>query len=177
MVEGKQGRIAIKNRRKILLVDMADVIAIEARGNYALLHRPSGSLRLRESFSVVEEKLNSYGFLPPPEIHAVRTLWRLHQQHVRDAGRCIQQMQKALIQMNVQLHIALSDISGVSGQAIIRALLKRERDAKVLATLRVRRCQASEEEIVQSLRGNSTHRQNRQSATRGSGTRGGRKNA
>jgi transposase len=104
-------------------------------------------------------KLHTYGllrpcFLPPPEIHTVRTLWRLHLQHVRDAGRCIQQMQKALIQMNVQLHIALSDISGVSGQAIIRALLAGERDAKALAKLRDYRCQASEEEIVQSLQGN-----------------------
>jgi transposase len=104
-------------------------------------------------------KLHTYGllrpcFLPPPEIHAVRTLWRLRSQHVRDAGRCIQRMQKAMIQMNVQLHNALSDISGVSGQAIIRAVLKGERDAKVLAKLRDPRCQASEEEIVQSLQGN-----------------------
>ena len=104
-------------------------------------------------------KLHTYGllrpcFLPPPEIHAVRTLWRLHIQHVRDAGRCIQQMQKALIQMNVQLHNVLSDISGVSGQAIIRALLKGERNARVLAKLRDRRCEASEEEIMQSLQGN-----------------------
>ena len=45
-------------------------------------------------------------------------------------------------------------ISGVSGQAIIRALLKGERDAKVLAKLRDPRCEASEEEIVQSLQGN-----------------------
>jgi len=104
-------------------------------------------------------KLHTYGllrpcFLPPPEIHAARTLWRLHIQHVRDAGRCIQRMQKALIQMNVQLHNALSDISGVSGQTIIRAVLKGERDAKVLAKLRDHRCQASEEEIMQSLQGN-----------------------
>ena len=104
-------------------------------------------------------KLHTYGllrpcFLPPPEIHAVRTLWRLRMQHVRDAARCIQRMQKAMIQMNVQLHNALSDISGVSGQAIIRAVLKGERDAKVLAKLRDPRCQASEEEIVQSLQGN-----------------------
>jgi transposase len=104
-------------------------------------------------------KLHSYGllrpcFLPPPKIQAVRTLWRLRSQHVREAGRCIQQMQKALIQMNVQLHIVLSDIRGVSGQAIIRALLTGEREAKVLAGLRDPRCQASEEEIVQSLQGN-----------------------
>jgi transposase len=104
-------------------------------------------------------KLHTYGllrpcFLPPPAIHAVRTLWRLRMQHVRDAARCIQRMQKALIQMNVQLHNALSDISGVSGQAIICAVLKGERDPKVLAKLRDPRCQASEEEIVQSLQGN-----------------------
>jgi transposase len=104
-------------------------------------------------------KLHTYGllrpcFLPPLEMHAVRTLWRLRIQHVRDAGRCIQRMQKAMIQMNVQLHIALSDISGISGQAIIRALLAGERDPKVLAKLRDPRCQASEEEIVQSLQGN-----------------------
>jgi hypothetical protein len=48
----------------------------------------------------------------------------------------------------------LSDLSGVSGQAIIRALLAGERDAKVLAQLRDSRCQASEEEMVQSLQGN-----------------------
>jgi transposase len=104
-------------------------------------------------------KLHTYGllracFLPAPEIHAVRTMWRLRDQHVKDAGRCIQHMQKALIEMNVQLHIALSDISGVSGQAIIRALLAGQRDPKALAALRDGRCQASEEEIAHSLQGN-----------------------
>jgi transposase len=53
-------------------------------------------------------KLHTYGllrscFLPAPEIHGVRTVWRLRDQHVKDAGRCIQHMQKALIEMNVQL--------------------------------------------------------------------------
>ena len=48
-------------------------------------------------------------FLPAPEIHGVRTIWRLRDQHVKDAGRCIQHMQKTLIEMNVQLHIAISD--------------------------------------------------------------------
>jgi transposase len=104
-------------------------------------------------------KLHTYGllracFLPAPEIHGVRTMWRLRDQHVKDAGRCIQHMQKALIEMNVQLHIALSDISGVSGQAIIRALLGGQRDPKALAALRNPRCQASEAEILHSLQGN-----------------------
>jgi transposase len=92
-------------------------------------------------------------FLPAPEIHGIRTMWRLRDQHVKDAARCIQHMQKSLIAMNVQLHNALSDISGTSGQAIIRALLAGQRDAKTLAALRDPRCMASEEEIVHSLQG------------------------
>jgi transposase len=104
-------------------------------------------------------RLHTYGmlrscFLPGPEIHGVRTMWRLRDQHVKDAGRCVQHMQKALIEMNVQLHIALSDISGTSGQAIIRALLAGQRDPGALAALRHPRCMASEEELVHSLQGN-----------------------
>ena len=90
-------------------------------------------------------KLHRFGlllscFLPAPEIHALRTVWRLRIQHVRDAGRCIQHMHDALIEMNVQLHVALSDISGVSGQTIIRALLAGERDPQKLTALRDPRC-------------------------------------
>ena len=103
-------------------------------------------------------RLHTYGllracFLPAPEIHGIRTVWRLRDQHVKDSGRCIQHMQKSLIAMNVQLHNALSDIGGTSGQAIIRALLAGQRDPKTLAALRDRRCMASEEEIVHSLQG------------------------
>jgi len=104
-------------------------------------------------------KLHTYGllrscFLPAPEIHGVRTVWRLRDQHVKDAGRCVQHMQKALIQMNVQLHIAISDLSGVTGQAIIRAILSGQRDPRALAALRHWRIQATEEEIIHSLQGN-----------------------
>ena len=104
-------------------------------------------------------KLHTYGllrscFLPAPEIHRVRTLWRLRDQHIKDAGRCIQHMQKALIEMNVQLHIAISDLSGVTRQAIIRALLSGQRDPRKLAALRHWRIQATEEEIIHSPQGN-----------------------
>src|ERR1700729_2315001 len=70
--------------------------------------------------------------------------------HVRDAGRLHPADAKVLIQMqmqmqiNVQLQIALSDIRGVRGQAILRALLAGERDPKTLAKLRDPRCQANE---------------------------------
>jgi transposase len=104
-------------------------------------------------------KLHTYGllrrcFLPPEEIRRVRTMWRLRDQHVKEAGRCVQHMQRALTEMNVQLHNAISDLSGVTGLAIVRAILSGERDAVQLAALRDRRIQASEEEMVQSLRGN-----------------------
>jgi hypothetical protein len=72
---------------------------------------------------------------------------------VAEAGRAIQHMQKALTTMNVQLANTISDISGESGQAIIRALLKGERDPYKLAKLKDYRVRASEEEIARSLEG------------------------
>jgi hypothetical protein len=75
-------------------------------------------------------KLHTYGLLrnsfrPPEQIRAVRTIWRLRDRNVRDAGREVQHMQKAMTTMNVQLANVLSDVAGVSGQAIIRAILAR----------------------------------------------------
>jgi transposase len=104
-------------------------------------------------------KLQTYGLLrnsfrPPEEIRRLRTVWRLRERHVQEAGRTIQHMQKALTAMNVQLAKTLSDISGVTGQAILRAILKGERDPYQLARLRDYRVQASEEEIARSLEGN-----------------------
>jgi len=104
-------------------------------------------------------KLHTYGLLrdsfrPPEEIRGVRTVWRLRDQHVKEAGRCVQHMQKALTKMNVQLANVISDVSGATGQAIIGAILGGERDPYALAALRDRRIQASEEEIARSLEGN-----------------------
>jgi transposase len=103
-------------------------------------------------------KLHTYGLLrnsfrPPEEVRGVRTLWRHRERLVGDAGRAIQQMQKALLIMNIQLPHTISDVSGVTGMAIIRAILQGERDPRKLAQLRDRRIKASEEEIVQSLQG------------------------
>lgn len=104
-------------------------------------------------------KLQTYGLLrnsfrPSEEIRRLRTVWRLRDRHVQEAGRAIQHMQKALTTMNVQLANTVSDISGVSGQAIIRAILQGERDPYKLARLRDYRVRASEEEIARSLEGN-----------------------
>jgi len=104
-------------------------------------------------------KLHTYGLLrnsfrPPADIRPIRAIWRLHDRHVRDAGRSIQHMQKALTSMNVQLANAISDIGGVSGQAIIRAMLAGERDCWKLAALREPGVKASAEEVARSLEGN-----------------------
>jgi transposase len=104
-------------------------------------------------------KLHVYGLLknsfrPEEEIYVMRTYWRQRQQHIGDASRCIQRMQKVLTQMNVQLANVISDISGETGQAILRAILKGERDARKLGQLRDARIKASEAAVAASLEGN-----------------------
>ncbi len=63
VVAGKSSRIAIRAKGKVLFIDAADVIAVEARGNYVLLLHTSSSHMLRESISTMEEKLNLHGFV------------------------------------------------------------------------------------------------------------------
>lgn len=70
------------------------------------------------------------------------------------AATCIQHMQKALIEMNVHRATVLSDLSGTTGLAIVRALLRGERDPVRLVELRDPRIQASPEQIIRSLEGN-----------------------
>jgi transposase len=103
-------------------------------------------------------KLHTYGLLrnsfrPAQEIRTMRTYWRQRNDLVRSAGRHIQRIQKALTQMNIQLANVLSDVSGVTGQAIIKAILGGERDPHQLAALRDPRVQASVEEVACSLEG------------------------
>ena len=104
-------------------------------------------------------KLHTYGLLrnsfrPSQEIRTMRTYWRQRNDLIQSAGRHILRIQKALTQMNIQLANVLSDVSGVTGQAIIKAILAGERDPHTLAALRDCRVQASEEQIAQSLEGN-----------------------
>ena len=84
----------------------------------------------------------------------MRTYWRQRNDLVQSAGRHILRMQKALTQMNLQLANVLSDISGATGQAIIKAILAGERNPHKLAEFRDPRVKASEEQIARSLEGN-----------------------
>jgi transposase len=92
-------------------------------------------------------------FRPSQEIRTMRTYWRQRNDLVQSAGRHVQRMQKALTQMNIQLANVLSDVSGVTGQAIIKAILGGQRDPHKLAEFRNPRVRASEEEIARSLEG------------------------
>lgn len=104
------------------------------------------------------QTLHSYGLLessfrPQGELVALRTLLRHRAQLIEHRSPHIQHMQKALLQMNVQLSQALSDVTGETGLAIIRAIVCGERDPQELAALRDRNCKKSEEEIGKALTG------------------------
>jgi transposase len=104
------------------------------------------------------QRLHSAGLLrgsfrPAQEVCILRSLTRHRDNLIRLASTHVLHMQKALDQMNVQLHHVLSDITGLSGLAILDAILAGERDPGVLAGLRDGRVKASEETMVQALTG------------------------
>lgn len=104
------------------------------------------------------QKLHTYGLLeasfrPSEEISALRSLIRHRDNLIRYRAAHIQHMQKALLLMNLQLTLVVSDITGVTGLAIIRQIIAGERDPNVLAALRDPRSKRSEEEIAKALEG------------------------
>jgi transposase len=105
------------------------------------------------------QKLMSLGLLraawrPGAAVCVVRAVVRQREVLLREQASWVQRMQKALVQMNIQLTEVLSDIMGMSGEAIIRAIVAGERDAQVLARYRHGRVKASVEEVARALTGN-----------------------
>jgi len=103
-------------------------------------------------------QLHSYGLLrgsfrPEAEIATLRAYLRQRERLVEYAAAHIQHMQKALMEMNLQLHHVVSDITGATGMRIIRAIVAGERDPDVLAAYRDVRCHSSAETIRASLVG------------------------
>lgn len=104
------------------------------------------------------QRLHSCGLLrgsfrPQEQVCMLRTLVRDKGNLVAESGDWVRRMQKSLDQMNVRVHRAVSDIDGVTGMAILRAIVNGERDARNLAKLRDRRCHKSEEAIAEELSG------------------------
>ncbi len=104
------------------------------------------------------QKLHSLGLLqgsfrPDAEMVVLRTYLRHRAELIQHRAPHILHMQKALQQMNLQLHHVLSDITGVTGQQILRTIVAGERNPQVLAALRQSNCKADEATIVKALTG------------------------
>ena len=104
------------------------------------------------------QKLHTFGLLnnsfrPPEEIRVLRGYLRQRENLVAAAATCIQHMQKALTEMNIQLANVISDISGTTGLAILYDIVRGERDPDKLAMHKHSRIRASRQEIARSLQG------------------------
>jgi len=97
--------------------------------------------------------LLSGAFRPPDQVTALRAFVRQREMLVRYASDHIQHLQKALTQMNVKLQHVVTDITGVTGMAIIRAIVAGERDPKILAAHRQAGCKNDEATIARALEG------------------------
>lgn len=105
------------------------------------------------------QRLHEYGLLrasfqPKGEIAILRSYLRQRERLLDYAASHIQHMQKALTQMNLQLHHVVTDVTGATGMTIIRAIIAGERNPETLASLRDRHCRASVETISKALVGN-----------------------
>ncbi|MFN0035766.1 MAG: IS110 family transposase [Saprospiraceae bacterium] len=142
---------------------------IEAAGMEACLVNPRKSKSLPGRKSDVQDcewirQLYAHGmltksFVPKDDIRELRAYVRYREQKIADSSKCVQRMQKALTQMNVRLSNVISNIMGVSGQKIIRAILEGQRDVAVLTALCDKSILRAKKELVESsLRGTYVER-------------------
>ncbi|MGI8735576.1 MAG: IS110 family transposase [Pyrinomonadaceae bacterium] len=104
------------------------------------------------------QQLESFGLLagsfrPEAKICVLRSYMRQRERLIRSASRQVQQMQKALTEMNIKLHHVISDLTGLTGMAIVREILGGERDRGKLAALKDRRIKSDSATIAKSLEG------------------------
>jgi len=94
------------------------------------------------------------GFVPPAHIRQLQDYQRLRADHVIGAAAQVQKMQQALERMNIKLHDVISDLTGVSGLKVVRAILKGERRPGELLALCDEQIQKNKSAAVkESLRG------------------------
>lgn len=132
-----------------------DVILVDPRQTSRSGNRPKTDVHdCQWIWRLHAHGLLSGSFRPEDKICVLRSYLRQRLNLTKDAARCIQQMQKALDQMNLKLHLVVSDITGKTGLAIIEAILAGERDPVALAQFRDPRCKNSQETIAKALVGN-----------------------
>lgn len=108
---------------------------------------------LHGALQVVVPYLLNNSFRPTEEIRVLRGYLRQCENLVASAATCIQHTQKALTEMNIQLANVISEISGTTGMAILRDIVRGERDPQKLAMHKHSRIRASRQEIARSLEG------------------------
>ena len=154
-----------------------ETVAIESTGVYwvpvvAVLEKYGLEVKLVDAYRVKNvpgrktdvqdcqwlQELHSFGLLagafrPDQEIAVLRSYWRHREGLVESCSRQIHLMQKALEQMNLQLHKVISDITGVTGMRIIRSIISGQRDPLVLAQMKHPLVKSSHETIAKALTG------------------------
>lgn len=142
---------------------------VEAGGMEACLVNPRKSRSLPGRKSDVQDcewirRLYAHGlltksFVPKDDIRELRTYVRYREQKIAESSQCMLRMQKALTQMNIRLSNVISNIMGVSGQRIIRAILKGERNVESLVALCDKSILSKKKELVMaSLQGTYAER-------------------
>lgn len=95
-------------------------------------------------------------FVPDEEMHGLRTLMRTRKQLVREQTRHVQRIQKTLTEANIRLDSVISDIMGLSGRRMIKAMIEGQRDPRQLTALADSRVKATPKEMYDALHGRLT---------------------
>src|SRR5215510_8841509 len=139
---------------ELLSAEGFEVLLVDPSYSHQLRGRPKTDRRdCQWIYRLHSVGLLAAAFRPDEKTCQLRAYLRQRGNLVRQASRHVQHMQKALEQMNLKLTEILSDITGVTGRAILRAILRGTRAPEKLAKLRDKQCKASEAEIAQALTG------------------------
>jgi len=131
-----------------------EVHLVNARATRQVSGRKSDVLDCQWIRQLMAHGLLRSAFRPSDGVCRLRAVVRQRTTKVQEQARCIAHLQKALTQMNVQLDQVVSDLTGKTGMAILRAIVAGERNPQVLASLRDRRLRADEATLARSLHGN-----------------------
>ncbi|QHG68124.2 IS110 family transposase [Pseudomonas putida] len=131
-----------------------NVYLVNSRSTRQISGRKSDVLDCQWIWQLMSHGLLRGAFRPSESICTLRALVRQRANKVRDQAQALNRIQKALTQMNIQLANVISDISGVTGMRILRAIIDGERDPQILAGMIDRRIKATPETVARSLHGN-----------------------
>jgi transposase len=139
---------------ELLQAEGFEVLLVDPSYSHQLKGRPKTDRRdCQWIYRLHSVGLLAAAFRPDEKTCQLRAYLRQRANLIRQASKHVQHMQKALEQMNLKLTEVLSDITGVTGRTIIRAILRGTRAPEKLAKYRDKQCKASEEQIAQALTG------------------------